>query len=1058
MKLFLIFVLAATERVVAAAGTKPPSTKGKGRRSRSPANSGSRSAGAGSRERKPNNPKAKAKRSSRSSSRGASVASSRSSSSGVHIEEEVASLEKTFREIAKEMVLATTQGRGPAKDRRTVLVVFSDGSSDSEQDSSDGSSGGSSDRSRDRRQDRTGAVASYAVYAQSYEIKRQRVPDDDDYETDGFLNDSGYVLDLKNTECGGRPCKFVVSLATSKAVNDEALSGRFVTAESQKEKIHSLAELLTRTETALVGSFGFDNENDKVANTLAAQYALAKRFRKEFFEKKRRWLHDELFNDGLHKGQKMFGQAVRGFDKELLQRAGVSLTTVFDEETKEHVASVPQNDFVSIRNFFLQPIPEPNVGRRSGSFRRTRSMSRESVSSSAPETQSDQGTASTLVPAVFRRREEGSSLELSSIAELRGLARAITVFAGRRTMSMSFDHVVFACDNKLALEEIRFGWSRRGSSRSAFAVPHTLVQDAVAQLGVSPAQEHGDAFYRFAWQPAGHMLSEGLTTRLSEGDLFFSSAQRFADAGARLFRKAVENPKRALAVPARHHDKSRVVGEFRKKFLSPTSHGLQTGIVAGLAFFKRSRDQQAQGTNLFTLELGVDPSFPPERNDQEFCGHGVPGSRVALGTLRSVEDSFCPSCPEAPASPVTISHRAGPGYDGRLSTILSDVGGGSGSVSAPANRSDDPDVANLSDVNQGHQRGHPIISIVPLAFVSQSGTRPGGAPCATGSLPRPRLGPVPENVQTWPQHQVVGHTPQPPPPPPQSLPACGNSPAQASSGAMSVVHPFPVVAPQVLVPYQRFGPVGDGIGASSTSRQSIRLRDGSMYNGFLKDGKTRHGWGRWTSADEQREYEGEWSDGSRHGYGVYRDTDGSTYNGQWKNHKRHGRGTLTLASGRVEYDGSWQNNKPHGQGVHAYSDGRKYDGHWCLGQRDGKGTLTFPNGRVEYNGGWLKDKYHGQGAWVGGSTYDVRRVGRRTTNEDGSTYDGQFVFGKRHGKGVLVSPDGVRYEGEFEGNEKHGQGVETLPDGSKYEGGFWNGRRFGKGKETRPDGSCHYSG
>ncbi|MEG4643697.1 hypothetical protein VB636_13105, partial [Paracoccus sp. APAP_BH8] len=32
---------------------------------------------------------------------------------------------------------------------------------------------------------------------------------------------------------------------------------------------------------------------------------------------------------------------------------------------------------------------------------------------------------------------------------------------------------------------------------------------------------------------------------------------------------------------------------------------------------------------------------------------------------------------------------------------------------------------------------------------------------------------------------------------------------------------------------------------------------------------------------------------------------------------------------------------------------------------------------------------------------------------DGTTYDGSFVDGLRHGKGRLIAPDGFRYEGSW---------------------------------------------
>ena len=38
-------------------------------------------------------------------------------------------------------------------------------------------------------------------------------------------------------------------------------------------------------------------------------------------------------------------------------------------------------------------------------------------------------------------------------------------------------------------------------------------------------------------------------------------------------------------------------------------------------------------------------------------------------------------------------------------------------------------------------------------------------------------------------------------------------------------------------------------------------------------------------------YEGEWKDGKKHGYGLYKYYDGTIYEGEWKDGKKHGEGT-----------------------------------------------------------------------------------------------------------------------------------------------------------------------
>ncbi|MBF0422038.1 MAG: SUMF1/EgtB/PvdO family nonheme iron enzyme [Magnetococcales bacterium] len=73
--------------------------------------------------------------------------------------------------------------------------------------------------------------------------------------------------------------------------------------------------------------------------------------------------------------------------------------------------------------------------------------------------------------------------------------------------------------------------------------------------------------------------------------------------------------------------------------------------------------------------------------------------------------------------------------------------------------------------------------------------------------------------------------------------------------------------------------------------------------------------------------------------------------------------------------------------------------------------------------------------------------------DDGVHYEGQFVDGKRHGRGVQTWPDGARYEGEFQNDRRQGRGVFTWPSNARYEGEFVDGKRHGQGVYTWPNGA-----
>jgi len=76
-------------------------------------------------------------------------------------------------------------------------------------------------------------------------------------------------------------------------------------------------------------------------------------------------------------------------------------------------------------------------------------------------------------------------------------------------------------------------------------------------------------------------------------------------------------------------------------------------------------------------------------------------------------------------------------------------------------------------------------------------------------------------------------------------------------------------------------------------------------------------------------YYGEWADDSnlREGYGRQIWSDGSYYEGFWRNDKANGFGRLIHSDGDV-YLGEWEDDKAHGYGEYTHSDGAFYKGYW----------------------------------------------------------------------------------------------------------------------------------
>lgn len=90
-----------------------------------------------------------------------------------------------------------------------------------------------------------------------------------------------------------------------------------------------------------------------------------------------------------------------------------------------------------------------------------------------------------------------------------------------------------------------------------------------------------------------------------------------------------------------------------------------------------------------------------------------------------------------------------------------------------------------------------------------------------------------------------------------------------------------------------------------------------------------------------------------------------------------------------------------------------------------------------YAGEWSDDAMHGNGYLI----------------EDGNTYAGAFVEGRRQGQGSMKYADGSAYVGAFTEGRPHGQGTMKYADGSVYRGEFVRGRRHGHGKCKFQDGT-----
>jgi hypothetical protein len=132
-------------------------------------------------------------------------------------------------------------------------------------------------------------------------------------------------------------------------------------------------------------------------------------------------------------------------------------------------------------------------------------------------------------------------------------------------------------------------------------------------------------------------------------------------------------------------------------------------------------------------------------------------------------------------------------------------------------------------------------------------------------------------------------------------------------------------------------------------------------------------------------YEGEVNrDGQKHGIGIYRWSDGSIFDGNYKSDMRHGKGKFLWSNGE-SYDGDYLQDQRTGKGTYSWPDGSFYTGNFISGKRHGIGTFSSSSGSV-YEGDWFDDMQHGKG---------------KLTRKDGTVTNGVWR------KGILLSKPAI---------------------------------------------------
>eukprot|EP01100_Stratorugosa_tubuloviscum_P002859 TRINITY_DN1675_c1_g5_i2.p1 TRINITY_DN1675_c1_g5~~TRINITY_DN1675_c1_g5_i2.p1 ORF type:complete len:695 (+),score=277.41 TRINITY_DN1675_c1_g5_i2:64-2148(+) len=225
-----------------------------------------------------------------------------------------------------------------------------------------------------------------------------------------------------------------------------------------------------------------------------------------------------------------------------------------------------------------------------------------------------------------------------------------------------------------------------------------------------------------------------------------------------------------------------------------------------------------------------------------------------------------------------------------------------------------------------------------------------------------------------------------------------------------------------------------------------------------------HGFGNFKN--ESRSYEGQWNVGFQHGIAEEKNENSECLISIGKWNKGLKSGLFLCSYDEDSSDKSYFVKEYYVNGIYdeEKTEASTYDGsHDKEGRKSGRGKLQYLISGDLYDGDWLLDKRHGQGTeiyhffdrygnliskstYVGQFVNDDYEGEGIFTGADGWKYQGQWLAGKKHGKGIHSSPNGFSYyTGEWENDKRHGHGLRVYKDGERYEGNFENDQKSGKG-------------
>lgn len=163
------------------------------------------------------------------------------------------------------------------------------------------------------------------------------------------------------------------------------------------------------------------------------------------------------------------------------------------------------------------------------------------------------------------------------------------------------------------------------------------------------------------------------------------------------------------------------------------------------------------------------------------------------------------------------------------------------------------------------------------------------------------------------------------------------------------------------------------------------------------------------------------------------------YIGDTQNGKKQGKGKLLFSDGSY-YEGDFKDDLYTGVGTLHLKEYR-YVGEFFNGKKQGKGKIEYFAEKKVYEGEFMDDLPSGFGKEI---------------YENGVIYEGFFMNGKKHNKGKLTLANGGEYIGEFKNDSLEGNGYFKWNDTKNYKGQWKDNCIDGFGVFT--DGDKKYIG